>query len=165
MWRRIEKDHPKKGGEFDRHGNEMVEKMREYSSLGICSVYLFAGPEDDSIVTGYSFDTTIKALDRLQFILVKPQKEKAGWFRRVEIDPMDIIGTPLFYDIRQTNKKCSDRYWSDSIIRHRLHSPVICMPSGPVFPFSHPSIAKAAPSKRVADRVVDEDFFGSGGAS
>ena len=158
--KRIEKDHPKKGGEFDRHGNEMVEKMHEYDSLGICSVYLFAGPEDDAFVRAHSYNSTIKALDRLQFIPVKPVKKKAGWFKRVEVSPMEIIGTPLFFDVGQVIKKCKERYFSDSIIRHRTHSPLICVQSDLKFPFSHPLVAKTVPTRRIADKVNEEGMFG-----
>lgn len=178
---RVERDHQEKGGEFDRYGNELVEKMRQYASLRIYSVYLLAGPEDYAFVAGHSYPSTISALDRLQFIPVRPTKKWAGW-KRVKVDPMEVVGTPLFFDIRPVNKKCSDRYFKDNIIYSRLHSPVTCTSSDLLFPFSHPLVAKTAPTKKIADRVnrddlfddpagsgsggvIDEDFFDSGGAS
>ena len=180
--KRVERDHPQKGGEFDRYGNELVEKMREYASLGIYSVYLFAGPEDGTFVAGYSYHSVIRARDRLQFIPVRPIKKRVGLLKWAKVNPMEVIGTPLFFDIGRVTKKCSDRYYSNNIIYRRLHSPVICAPSDLRFPFSHPLIARTAPTKRIADRareedmfgdsagsgsgeVIDEGFFGSGGAS
>ena len=179
--RRIEKEHPQKGGEFDCYGNEMLKKMREYPSLGIYSVYLFSGPTGKSFVTEQSYDSMVMALDRLKFIPIKPLKEKNGWFKRKETDPIDIISVPLFFDVVDVIKKCTKRYFSDSVIHRRFHSPIICVLSGLAFPFSNPSIAKTVPNKRAADRVnedsmfgdsarsssdvIDEGFFGSDGTS
>ena len=137
--KRVERDHPQKGGEFDRYGNELVEKMREYASLGIYSVYLFAGPEDGTFVAGYSYHSVIRARDRLQFIPVRPIKKRVGLLKWAKVNPMEVIGTPLFFDIGRVTKKCSDRYYSNNIIYRRLHSPVICAPSDLRFPVLSPA--------------------------
>ena len=158
--KKTEKDHPEKDSEFDQYVDRMFEMMREYPSRGIYSVYLFSSIADDAFVQRHSFDTSIQALDRLQFIPVKPLKKKTGWIKKVEVDPIDVIGTPLFFNVADTTKRCTKRYYSDSIIHHRQHSPIICGPSDLNFPFSHTSIIKTAPTKRIAEKVNEEDMFG-----
>ena len=113
LTKKTEKDHPEKDGEFDQYVDSMFEMMREYPSRGIYSVYLFSSIADDAFVQRHSFDTSVQALDRLQFIPVKPLKKKTGWFKKVEVDPMDVIGTPLFFNVADTTKRCTRHYYSN----------------------------------------------------
>ena len=165
----------------------MVKKMHGYRSLKIFSVYLFAGPENDKFIADDEHKGALGDLGMLRFVPVKPIKEKAGLFKRVKVNPMEVIGKPLFFDIEKVTKKCCDLYYSDGWLcrllhRRKQHSPIICAPSKLRFPFSHPLIPKTSPAKSIAGRVsednmfddsagsgsgdiVDEDFFDSGGAS
>ena len=152
-----------KGGEFDNKSDDLIEKMRDYSTTQLCSVYIFMRNTSDAAVIGsMSLSSVSPQFDSLKFVPITPLKEKVGWFKKEEIPIVQTMKDPVFFDVQKTIKKCAGgNYFSDGWGSKRKNSPIICVKSNILLPFSSPLVEKTVSSKEIADKVNEKDFFGA----
>ena len=150
-----------KGGEFDNKSDDLIEKMRDYSTTQLCSVYVFMrNTSDVTIIGSMSLSSVSPQFDSLKFVPITPLKEKVGWFKKEDISIVQTMKDPIFFDVQKTIEKCAGgNYFSDGWGSKRKNNPIVCIKSKIVFPFSSQLVAKTVSSKEIADKVNEKDFF------